>query len=62
MAMTGKNWIMIYGPKDMVLSSERPRAKRGDLDPEDRVRGDPAFPRAHALWAVCAGRSLIARF
>jgi hypothetical protein len=27
----------------------------GDFDSSHRVRGDPAFPRTHALRAVCAG-------
>ena len=54
MAMTGKNRIMIYGPKTMapmLLNSERQRARPGHLDPSHRVRGDQTFPRADALRA-----------
>jgi hypothetical protein len=49
MAMTGKNRIMIY---------EGGGRGAGHLDPPHRVRGDPAFPRAHALRAICARRSV----
>jgi hypothetical protein len=55
---TGKNRIMIYGPKedgtyvvefttawDAVLSMSIPRNEAG---------GDPIFPRADAVWAVRA--------
>jgi hypothetical protein len=55
MAITAaaKNRIMIFGPKTDGTYSRRRGV--GDFNTENRDSGDPALPRAHALWAVCAG-------
>jgi hypothetical protein len=49
MTTTGKNRIMIFGPKtDGTYVA-------GDFDPEDGDCGDPAFSGANALRIVRAG-------
>jgi hypothetical protein len=56
--MTGKNRIMIFGPKDdgiYVLVPDGCGRPACDLDPPDRGGGDPALPGADALRAVRAG-------
>jgi hypothetical protein len=58
----GKNRIMIFGPKDDGTYVVEFRTAAGEAlaisISAHRMRGDPAFPRAHALRAVCAGRSV----
>jgi hypothetical protein len=60
MTTTGKNRIMIFGPKTdgTYVIEFRTAARRdaGNLDPGDG--GGPALPGAYALWAVRAGRSV----
>jgi hypothetical protein len=58
MAVTGKNRIMIFGPKDDGTYVVEFRWWRGavDLDPQKRNRSDPVFPGAHAARSVRAGR------
>jgi hypothetical protein len=51
--VTGKNRIMIYGPKDdgtYVVEFRKRRA--GDLHPARRDARRPAFPGADALWLI----------
>jgi hypothetical protein len=59
--MTGKNRIMIYGPKaDDTYVIEFKTAAGEALaifDPENRDGSDPALPRAYALWPLRAGYS-----
>jgi hypothetical protein len=51
--MTGKNRIMIYGPKDDGTYVVEFMTAEGDvlghIDPEDRDARHPAFPRADAV-------------
>jgi hypothetical protein len=62
MTTTGKNRIMIFGPKTDGTYVVEFRTAEGEAlaisNTENRDRGDPALPGAHALWAVCAGRSV----
>jgi hypothetical protein len=62
MAMTGKNRIMIYGPKDdgTYVVEFRTAAGRcaGDLNPENQDGRDPALSGADAVWAIRAGGDL----
>src|SRR5262245_33390909 len=66
--VTGKNRIMIYGPKDdgtYVVEFRTAGCRRArNIDSELRSGSDPAFPRPHALWLIhggckqpCVGRS-----
>jgi hypothetical protein len=46
--MTGKNRIMIYGPKTNGTYQDSGGRCAGDLNPAIRGGGDPAFPGADA--------------
>jgi hypothetical protein len=51
--VTGKNWIMIYGPKDdgtYVVEFRTAWDRAGDFNPEERGGRDPVFPGANARW------------
>jgi hypothetical protein len=56
---SGQNRIMIYGPKDDGTYVVEFRTAADEVlaisIPRTEWRGDPAFPRTHALRAVCAG-------
>jgi len=58
----GQNRIMIYGPKDDGTYIVEFRTAAGEAlaisIPRSECVSDPAFPRAHALWAFCTGRSV----
>jgi len=58
----GRNRIMIYRPKDDGTYVVEFRTAAGEAlaisIPRTECGSDPAFPGAHALWAVCAGRSV----
>jgi hypothetical protein len=57
--MTGRNRIMIYGPKEDGSYVVEFRTADGEVllvDPQRRNRGDPALPGAHAARSVRAGR------
>jgi hypothetical protein len=53
MTNTGKNRIMIFGPKTDGTYVVEFRTAAGEALPH-RMRGDPPFSRAHALWALRA--------
>src|SRR5262249_8794567 len=56
-AAGGKNRIMIFGPKDdgtYVIEFRTTAGKALAISTENRNRGDPAFSRADAVWAVRA--------
>jgi hypothetical protein len=58
---TGKNRIMIYGPKDDGTYVVEFRTAAGEalaISIENRGRRHPALPRAHALWALRARHSV----
>jgi hypothetical protein len=62
MTTTGKNRIMIYGPKTDGTYVVEFRTAAGEAlaisIPRTENGGDQALPRAHALWALRAGRSV----
>jgi hypothetical protein len=62
MTTTGKNRIMIFGPKDDGTYVVEFRTAAGealrDLYPGRRSTGDPALSGANALRIVRAGRSV----
>jgi hypothetical protein len=53
---SGKNRIMIFGPKDdgtYVVEFRRVASEAlGDLDPQKRSQCDPPFPGADAIWDI----------
>jgi len=60
--VTGKNRIMIYGPKNdgtyiVEFKTAEGEALR-DFDPCKRDKGSSLLPRANAVRTVRAGRSL----
>jgi hypothetical protein len=58
MTTTGKNRIMIYGPKNDGTYIVEFRTAAGEALAISILRSGvngPIFPAAHALWAVCAG-------
>jgi hypothetical protein len=62
MTITGKNRIMIFGPKTDGTYVVEFRTAAGEAlaisIPRTEVVSGPIFPGAHALWAACAGRSV----
>jgi len=61
MAMTSKNRIMIYGPKNdgtYVVEFRTAARGAGNLYPRRRSTGDPVFSGANALRIVRAGCSV----
>jgi hypothetical protein len=62
MAITGKNRIMIYGPKNDGTYIVEFRTAAGEAlaisIPRTEAGVIRALSRAHALWAVRAGRSV----
>jgi hypothetical protein len=56
--MTGKNRIIVYGPKDEGTYVIEFRTSEGETHINPEVSSDPAFSGADALWAVRAGRTL----